>query len=86
MACAIVKFYAMHKVKLSVHSRPQAFHLLSILHTPKVCFTCRKAYLIEKEKTRYSRVFSFSGCFELSDTTEMCLKAEDLTLFFYNLY
>ena len=57
MAYAIVKVCATHKVKLSVPPTPAGTsRCAASLHAPKVCFTCRKAHLVEKEKTRFRRV------------------------------
>lgn len=51
MAYAIVKYCALHKVKLSVPSTPAGTSLAEgILHTPKVCLSCRKAHLVPPNK------------------------------------
>ncbi len=72
MLC-IVKFCASHKVKLSVPPTPAGASLaVGILHAPKVCFTCRKAHLVEKERQVFRLVFSFSGSPCWTRTTSVC--------------
>ena len=58
MAYAIVKFCALHKVKLSVPPSPAGTSLAEgILHAPKVCLSCRKAHLVEKRPCLSTRSF-----------------------------